>query len=85
MEWMHIEHGLRDRYGDIPDKLHQLLTRVFAIDFDNFQLGGRVPFHTLRAVNQISMVSFQANGTTVCSHGTQLWSYAINPCLSTWN
>ena len=45
-----IEHGLRDRYGDIPDKLHQLLTRVFTIDFHNFQLGGRVAFSHLTSL-----------------------------------
>ena len=64
-----------------PDKLHQLLTRVFAIDFDNFQLSARPAFSNGTDLGP----SYFANFTSALEsmHRTRLarsvWGYPFNP------
>ena len=45
-----------------PDKLHQLLTRVFAIDFDNFQLSASLPFQTVQTLVRAILLTLRAHG-----------------------
>ena len=74
-----------------PDKLHQLLTRVFAIDFDNFQLGASVPFQTVQTLVLAILLTLRAHGmdaeNTACAVGISLQPNQLSTSIQTtlWN